>query len=63
MQAFVVAKDGTVTSERLDEFLLTSDLSSYQRPRAYHFVADLRRTTTYKINGRAPRESKAKEAS
>ena len=49
--AYVVAKPGTVvTAAVLDAFLMQGDrLASYKRPRSYHFVDSLPKTTSGKI--------------
>ena len=52
VHASIIAKDIALTAEALDAFVKTSDLSSYMRPRVYHFVDDFPRTPTNKINRR-----------
>ena len=52
VQASIIAKDPSLTAEALDAFVKTTDLSSYMRPRVYHFVEDFPRTPTNKINRR-----------
>lgn len=49
--AFVVRKDGlTVTDEELDAFLKNGEkLASFKRPREYHFVDELPKTASGKI--------------
>ena len=49
--AHVVAKPGaTLTQEALDHFLLEGDrLAHYKRPRRYHFIEALPKTTSGKI--------------
>jgi long-chain acyl-CoA synthetase len=55
VQAAIVVKDTSLTAEGLDAFVKASDLSSYMRPRVYHFVDDFPRTPTNKINRRVIR--------
>lgn len=52
VHASIIAKDTALTAEALDAFVKTTDLSSYMRPRVYHFVDDFPRTPTNKINRR-----------
>jgi fatty-acyl-CoA synthase len=49
--AYVVAKPGAaLTAEQLDDFLVHGDrLAGYKRPRVYHFVKELPKTTSGKI--------------
>jgi fatty-acyl-CoA synthase len=49
--AYVVAKPGAaLTAEQLDDFLVHGDrLAGYKRPRVYHFVPELPKTTSGKI--------------
>ena len=56
--AHVVAKSGAVlTQESLDHFLLDGDrLAHYKRPRRYHFIAALPKTTSGKIQKHLLRE-------
>jgi acyl-CoA synthetase (AMP-forming)/AMP-acid ligase II len=55
VQAAIIVKDTSLTAEALDAFVKASDLSSYMRPRVYHFVDDFPRTPTNKINRRVIR--------
>jgi fatty-acyl-CoA synthase len=55
VQAAIIVKDTSLTAEGLDAFVKASDLSSYMRPRVYHFVDDFPRTPTNKINRRVIR--------
>ena len=55
VEAFVVASDPALDGDMLDRHLRASDLSPYQRPRAYTFLAELPRTPTHKISRRALR--------
>ena len=56
VEAFVVASDDRLDGDALDRYLRQSDLSPYQRPRAYTFLAELPRTATHKISRRALRQ-------
>jgi long-chain acyl-CoA synthetase len=56
VQAFVVRGDPLLDATTLEQHVLSSDLSSYQRPRHYHFVSELPRTSTNKVLRRALRE-------
>jgi long-chain acyl-CoA synthetase len=55
VQAAIIVKDTSLTAEALDAFVKASNLSSYMRPRVYHFVDDFPRTPTNKINRRVIR--------
>lgn len=57
VQAFIVRRDQSLSAAELERHIRTSDLSSYQRPRRYHFVLELPRTSTNKILRRALRET------
>jgi len=57
VQAFIVRGDPALDAATLDKHVRTSDLSSYQRPRQYNFVAELPRTATNKVLRRALRET------
>jgi fatty-acyl-CoA synthase len=57
VHAFVIAKDAGLDAATLDAFVRASDLSPYQRPRAYVFVEEFPRTATNKVNRRALRET------
>jgi long-chain acyl-CoA synthetase len=52
VHASIIVKDPALTAGALDAFVRASDLSSYMRPRVYHFVDDFPRTPTNKINRR-----------
>ncbi len=56
VEAFVVASDDRLDGDALDRYLRQGDLSPYQRPRAYTFLAELPRTATHKISRRALRQ-------
>jgi long-chain acyl-CoA synthetase len=56
VQAFVVRADPALDAAALDRHVRASDLSPYQRPRAYAFVTELPRTPTNKVLRRALRE-------
>jgi long-chain acyl-CoA synthetase len=56
VQAFVVASDPTLDASALDRHVRRSELSAYQRPRAYRFIAELPRTATNKVSRRILRE-------
>lgn len=58
VHAFVVASDATLDEAALDAFMKASDLSPYQRPRAYHFVKSLPRTATNKLDRKALRSAR-----
>lgn len=49
VHAFVVASDASLSALDLELHMSTSDLSQYQRPRAYSFVSELPRTPTNKV--------------
>lgn len=55
VQASIIARDPALTAEMIDAFVRTTDLSPYMRPRVYHFVDELPRTPTNKINRRVIR--------
>jgi long-chain acyl-CoA synthetase len=57
VQAFIVRADPALDAKALDSHVRASDLSSYQRPRSYAFVAELPRTPTNKVLRRALREA------
>ena len=57
VQAFVVRGDPALDADALERHVRLSDLSPYQRPRAYTFVAELPRTSTNKVLRRALREA------
>jgi fatty-acyl-CoA synthase len=62
VQAFVVRADPALDAATLDGHVRKSDLSPYQRPRAYVFVAELPRTPTNKVLRRALREAALRAA-
>jgi acyl-CoA synthetase (AMP-forming)/AMP-acid ligase II len=57
VQAFIVRGDPAVDAAALERHVRGTDLSSYQRPRRYHFVSELPRTSTNKVLRRALREA------
>jgi len=57
VQAFVVRADPALDAKMLELHVGASDLSPYQRPRVYTFVAELPRTSTNKVLRRALRET------
>ena len=57
VQAFVVRQDPGLNAAALERHIEASDLSPYQRPRVYNFVAELPRTSTNKVLRRALREA------
>jgi fatty-acyl-CoA synthase len=57
VQAFVVRADPALDAKTLELHVRASDLSAYQRPRVYTFVAELPRTSTNKVLRRALRET------
>jgi len=57
VQAFIVSRDSRLDAAAMERHVRNSDLSSYQRPRVYHFVAELPRTSTNKVLRRALREA------
>jgi acyl-CoA synthetase (AMP-forming)/AMP-acid ligase II len=62
MQAFIVRADPALDAEALERHVRGSDLSPYQRPRTYAFVAELPRTPTNKVLRRALREAALRDA-
>ncbi len=56
VQAFVVRRDPKLDAESMELYVRSSDLSPYQRPRVYHFVAELPRTSSNKVLRRVLRE-------
>jgi len=58
--AFVSTSDDVSTDE-LDAHVLGTGLSRYKRPRQYHFVSELPRGSTGKINRRALRQPKSRD--
>jgi acyl-CoA synthetase (AMP-forming)/AMP-acid ligase II len=57
VQAFIVRGDPGLDAAALERHVGASELSPYQRPRAYTFVAELPRTSTNKVRRRALREA------
>jgi long-chain acyl-CoA synthetase len=62
VQAFIVRGDPALDADTLERHVRSSDLSPYQRPRAYTFVAELPRTSTNKVLRRALREAASRAA-
>jgi fatty-acyl-CoA synthase len=62
VQAFIVRGDPALDVDALERHVRLSDLSPYQRPRAYTFVAELPRTSTNKVLRRALREAALRAA-
>jgi long-chain acyl-CoA synthetase len=62
VQAFIVRGDPELDAAALERHVRSSDLSPYQRPRAYTFVAELPRTSTNKVLRRALREAAMRAA-
>jgi long-chain acyl-CoA synthetase len=56
VQAFIVRRDLNLDTQSIERHVRASDLSPYQRPRVYHFVAELPRTSTNKVLRRVLRE-------
>ena len=57
VQAFIVRGDPALDEAALERHVRASDLSPYQRPRVYSFVAELPRTSTNKVLRRVLRET------
>jgi long-chain acyl-CoA synthetase len=57
VQAFIVRGDPGLDAAALESHVRSSELSPYQRPRVYTFVAELPRTSTNKVRRRALREA------
>jgi fatty-acyl-CoA synthase len=57
VQAFIVGRDPKLDAAAIEMHVRSSELSSYQRPRVYHFVRDLPRTSTNKVLRRTLRET------
>ncbi len=57
VQAFIVSRDPALDAQALDRHVRSNELSSYQRPRVYHFVAELPRTSTNKVLRRVLRKA------
>ena len=62
VQAFIVRRDPALDTGALERHVRASELSPYQRPRAYTFVAELPRTSTNKVLRRALREAALRAA-
>jgi long-chain acyl-CoA synthetase len=60
--AFIVRGDPGLDAAALERHVRASELSPYQRPRAYTFVAELPRTPTNKVLRRALREAATRAA-
>ncbi|MGB7102686.1 MAG: class I adenylate-forming enzyme family protein [Xanthobacteraceae bacterium] len=61
VQAFVVRLDPKLDAESMELYVRTSDLSPYQRPRVYHFVNELPRTSSNKVLRRVLREQASRK--
>jgi long-chain acyl-CoA synthetase len=57
VQAFVVPREPSLDAATLERHVRDSDLSAYQRPRRYHFLAELPRTSTNKVLRRVLRQN------
>jgi fatty-acyl-CoA synthase len=57
VQAFIVGRDPKLDAAAMDVHVRGSELSPYQRPRVYHFVGELPRTSTNKVLRRTLRET------
>jgi fatty-acyl-CoA synthase len=57
VQAFIVGRDPKLDAAAIDVHVRGSELSPYQRPRVYHFVGELPRTSTNKVLRRTLRET------
>jgi long-chain acyl-CoA synthetase len=57
VQAFIVGRDANLDAAAIEAHIRASELSPYQRPRVYHFVSDLPRTSTNKVLRRTLRET------
>lgn len=62
VQAFIVCRDRTLTVAEIADHVRISDLSSYQRPKVYHFVTELARMANNKVLRRSLREMAQREA-
>ena len=62
VQAFIVRGDPALDEAALELHVRGSDLSPYQRPRVYSFVAELPRTSTNKVLRRVLRETALRTA-
>ena len=61
VQAFVVRRDPKLDTQSMEDYVRASDLSAYQRPRVYHFVAELPRTSSNKVLRRVLREAASRK--
>ena len=61
VQAFIVRDDPSLDAAAMELHVRASDLSPYQRPRVYNFVAELPRTSTNKVLRRVLRETALSE--
>jgi len=57
VQAFIVGRDPKLDAAAMEGHVRASELSPYQRPRVYHFVRELPRTSTNKVLRRTLRET------
>jgi long-chain acyl-CoA synthetase len=57
VQAFIVGRDPKLDAAAMEVHVRASELSAYQRPRVYHFVRELPRTSTNKVLRRTLRET------
>lgn len=57
VQAFIVGRDPKLDAAAMELHVRASELSAYQRPRVYHFVPELPRTSTNKVLRRSLRET------
>ena len=57
VQAFIVGRDPKLDAAAIEVHVRSSELSPYQRPRIYHFVPELPRTSTNKVRRRTLRET------
>src|ERR1700722_7279851 len=57
VQAFIVGRDPNLDAAAIEVHVRGSELSPYQRPRVYHFVGELPRTSTNKVLRRTLRET------
>ena len=61
VQAFVVRRDPKLDAASMELYVRSSDLSPYQRPRVYHFVTELPRTSSNKVLRRVLREEASRK--
>ena len=62
VQAFVVRRDPNLETQSIERHVRASDLSPYQRPRVYRFVAELPRTSSNKVLRRVLREQALRQS-